>query len=135
MPARRVRIDVDDGKGGRFTFVFEGVITRDKVLQLLDLVELMGGSSGAEPEQRVVGELTIFDKVRLAVERKLPVGWFGTEETQDAYEACFGEVVGLSTVSTYLSRLSVQGVLERGGSAARRRYRLIRVPVTQAVKP
>lgn len=135
MPARRVRVEVDDGQGGRFTVVFEGRITRDKVLQLLDLVELMGGSSGAEPEHREVEGLTIFDKVRLAVERKLPVGWFGTEEAQDAYESCFGDIVGLSTISTYLSRLSIQGVLERGGSTARRKYRLIRVPMAQTVKP
>lgn len=115
--------------------VFEGRVTREKVLQLLDLVELMGGPGSEEPERRGVEELTIFEKVRLAVERKLPVGWFGSEDVRNAYETCFGEVVGLSTISTYLTRMSAQGVLERGGSAARRRYRLIRVQPPQTVRP
>jgi len=126
---------VDDGQGGKFTVTFEGRVTRDKVLQLLDLVELMGASGAAEPEPRGTGELTIFEKVRLAVERKLPVGWFGSEEAQGACEECFGQAVGLSTISTYLSRLFTQGVLERGGSVARRRYRLVRVQLPQKVTP
>jgi len=130
-----VRVEVDDGQGGKFTVTFEGKVTRDKVLQLLDLVELMGVSSAAEPEPRVTEDLTIFEKVRLAVERKLPVGWFGSEEAQGAYEECFGQAVGLSTISTYLSRLCTQAVLERSGSVARRRYRLVRVQLPQKVTP
>ena len=46
MPARKMRVELFDNEGNRYTVAFEGQITRDKALRLLDLVELLGGTSG-----------------------------------------------------------------------------------------
>ncbi len=42
------------------------------------------------------------------------------------YEDLLNEPIGLSTVSTYLSRLVDKGILIRSGSAASRKYKLKR---------
>ena len=49
MPARKMRVELFDSEGNRYTVAFEGQITRDKALRLLDLVELLGGMPGENP--------------------------------------------------------------------------------------
>ena len=46
MPARKMRVELFDSEGNRYTIAFEGQVTRDKALRLLDLVELLGGMPG-----------------------------------------------------------------------------------------
>lgn len=127
LPVRRVKVDVYDGEGNRMTVCFEGQVTRDKVLQLLDLVELLGGvpTSGARNE-RNLSDLSKFEKTQLIIEKRFPVGWFSSQEVQAVYEDALNEPIGLSTVSTYLARLTDRGTLTRAGSTAMRRYKLKR---------
>lgn len=133
MSARRVRIDLSDGEGNKITVTFQGRITRSKVLQLLDFLELLGGVPEEVP--KTVADLSKFEKLRSLVERKFPVGWFTSQEVMIAYEDAYDEPIGLSTVSTYLSRLASREVLTRGGSAAGRRYKLRRSVRRERVEP
>ena len=38
MPARKMRVELFDNEGNRYTIAFEGQITREKAIRLLDLV-------------------------------------------------------------------------------------------------
>lgn len=126
MPANRVKINVNDGEGNKITISFEGKITRNKVLQVLDFVELLGGTPVVGENQISNDDLSKFDKVQNIIERKFPIGWFTSQEVMVAYEDTFDEPIGLSTVSTYLSRLVEKGTLTKLGSVAERRYKLKR---------
>jgi hypothetical protein len=46
VPARKMRVELFDSDGNRYTIAFEGQVTRDKALRLLDLVELLGSAPG-----------------------------------------------------------------------------------------
>jgi len=125
MPTKKVRIEVLNN-GDRYTITFEGQVTRDKALRLLDLVELLGGmpTVNSEPD-RSVSEMLKIEKVRLSAEKNFPVGWFSSKELQSAYEKQFNEPIGLSTVSTYLSRLTDRGFFIKSGASNQRRYRIM----------
>lgn len=125
MPARRVKIEVTDGEGDKLTVIFEGRINRGKVIQVLDFVELLGGMPVVE-EEKTLSDLSKFDKLHNLVNRKFPIGWFTSQEVMIAYEDAFSEPIGLSTVSTYLSRLASRGFLTRSGSIVERRYKIRR---------
>jgi hypothetical protein len=125
MHARRVKIEVTGGEGNKLTVIFQGKINRSKVLQVLDFVELLGGMPVVQ-EKKTLSDLSKFDKLRNLVERKFPVGWFTSQEVMIAYEDAFSEPIGLSTVSTYLSRLASRGFLSRGGSLVERKYKIRR---------
>lgn len=125
MPARKMRVEVYDEAGNRYTIAFEGTVTRDKALRLLDLVELLGGVPGSRTEWRNNPELSKFDKIRLVTEKHFPVVWFASREIQTAYEKEFNEPISLSTVSTYLGRMAGRHILAKGGALNNRRYRLI----------
>ena len=125
MPTKKIRIDIFNN-GDRYTITFEGQVTRDKALRLLDLVELLGATPTVNSEAtRSASEITKIEKVRLVTEKNFPVGWFSSKELQIAYEKQFNEPVHLSTVSTYLSRLTDRGFFIKKGSSNKRRYRIM----------
>ena len=128
MPARKMRVELQDGEGNRYTIAFEGQITRDKALRLLDLVELLGGvpsegttlNSAASSTNRA---LSRFEKVHLVIQKSFPLIWFSSKDIQSVYEQELKEPVSLSTVSTYLSRMTTKGILFRTGTANNLKYR------------
>ncbi len=128
MPARKIRVELFDSDGNRYTIAFEGQVTRDKALRLLDLVELLGGAPGEAPTansgvalpNRV---LSRFEKVQLVIQKNFPLIWFCSKDIQSVYEQDLKEPVSLSTVSTYLSRMASKGMLLRTGGPNNLKYK------------
>jgi len=120
-------VDLFDTEGNRYSISFEGQVTRDKALRLLDLVELLGGMpSGSNPGPGSTGignELSKCDKVRNVVQKHLPVVWFTSREVQSVYEQELKEPINQSTVATYLSRMATKGVVLRTGPPNNLRYK------------
>lgn len=129
MPARKMRVELFDNEGNRYTIAFEGQITRDKALRLLDLVELLGGlpgeaeTSGAS-SSLASNNLSRFEKVRLVIRKSFPLVWFSSKDIQSVYEQELKEPIGLSTVSTYLARLANRGLLLRTGGSNNLKYKV-----------
>ena len=125
MPTKKMRIEIFNN-GDRYTITFEGRVTRDKALCLLDLIELLGGMPTVNPETtRAASEMLKIEKVRLVAENHFPVGWFSSKELQYAYEKQFNEPIRLSTVSTYLSRLTDKGFFIKNSTSNKLRYRIM----------
>jgi len=125
VPARKMRVDVFDESGNRYTITLEGSVTRKSALRILDIVELLGGMPGVGPDGRYNQELSKFDRVRVVVERRFPLAWFAAKEIKSAYEKEISEKIGLSTVSTYLSRLADKGALMEVKNSNKVLYRLV----------
>ncbi|TRO46062.1 hypothetical protein E2P30_00660 [Candidatus Bathyarchaeota archaeon] len=129
MPARKMRVELFDSEGNRYTIAFEGQVTRDKALRLLDLVELLGGMPGEEatsgPGTVLAGsKLSRFEKVRLVIQKSFPLVWFSSRDVQSMYEQELKEPVSLSTVSTYLGRMTNRGLLLRAGEGNTLKYKI-----------
>jgi len=139
MPARKIRVELFDGEGNRYTIAFEGQITREKTVRLLDMVELLGGvtNQGANfgPSNGNSNlNVSKYEKVKMIIQRSFPIVWFSSKEIQAAFEQEFKEPIGLSTVATYLSRLSNKGVLTKSGNANNLKYKMTRVQVEARVE-
>lgn len=130
MPARRMRVELFDSEGNRYAISFEGQVTRDAALRLLDLVELLGGvPSGSSNPTAGPGLVTEgqskYGKVRLIVQKHFPIVWFSSREVQNVYEQEFKEPISLSTVATYLARLTTKGVVLKTGPANSLKYKVV----------
>lgn len=132
MPAKRIRIEIFDNEGNKYSISFEGHITREKTLRILDLVELLGGlpnnlSRGVDgalngiPEQDSSSK---YEKVVFVIRKYFPIAWFTSKDVQEAFENEFKEPIGLSTISTYLSRMVNRGLLIKSGSSNKLKYRV-----------
>lgn len=120
-----MRVEVYDETGNRYTISLEGRVTRENALRVLDMVELLGGMRGAASDEVYAAELSKFDRVRLVVEKHFPLVWFSAKDAASVYEKETKEPASLSTISTYLARLSNRGVLVRTKNSNRVLYRLI----------
>ena len=129
MPMKKVRVELSDEEGNRYTIAFEGQISREKALRLLDLVELLGGvpSGGSNPRVNAAVEsngLSKYDKVRMVLQKQFPLVWFSSREVQSVYEQELKEPISLSTVATYLSRMTRKGILMKTGASNRLKYKI-----------
>jgi hypothetical protein len=129
MPARKMRVELFDNEGNRYTIAFEGQVTRDKALRLLDLVELLGGMPSEGPTSGAStiltgNNLTRFEKVRLILQKSFPLVWFSSKDVQAVYEQELKEPISLSTVSTYLARMTNRGLLLRAGESNNLKYKV-----------
>ena len=125
MPAKKIRVEVSDGQGNRYTMTFEGEVTRKKVLCMLDVMELLGGVRGNQNFNSDHAQLSKFDKIKALVDRHFSLGWFSSKEVLLAYEEELHEPVSLSTVSTYLKRMADRGILMRIDAASNKKYQVV----------
>jgi hypothetical protein len=137
MPARKMRVELFDSEGNRYTIAFEGQITRDKAVRLLDLVELLGGM----PDEGAISNvgnastnngLSRFEKVRFVTQKSFPLIWFSSKDIQSVYEQELKEPISLSTVSTYLARMVNRGLLLRTGGPNSMKYK-VATSIPQAI--
>lgn len=137
MPARKMRVELFDSEGNRYSIAFEGQVTRDKAVRLLDLVELLGGVPSDADSKVSAGmgiEPTKYDKVCRLVQKSFPSAWFCSREVQSAYEQENKEPISISTVATYLARLSNRGLLTKAGVANNLKYRVAQAVPQATVK-
>lgn len=129
MTKVKLRFETEDESGAKMVITLEGNVTRNKVLQVLDLIELMGGLSKLETRGDLE-PLTKLERIKKLILQRLPAGWFSSKDVQAEYEELYGESIRLSTVSTYLQRLYSGGFLLRSGSRAMRSYKLNKMNVS-----
>ncbi len=125
MPAKKMRVEVFDEDGNRYTIAFEGKVTRKKASCLLDIVELLGGVHDKQELNHNVFNASKFEKTKFVVEERCSFTWFSSKEVLALYEQEFTEPISLSTISTYLARMTDRGFLMKRGSANNRKYRMI----------
>ncbi|HVO36848.1 MAG TPA: hypothetical protein VMT01_01595 [Candidatus Acidoferrum sp.] len=129
MPARKMRVEVFDAEGNRYTVAFEGQITRDKAVRLLDLVELLGGMPAEGKTASAVAAssgitASKYDKMQVVVSKHFPITWFASREIQAVYEQEYNEPISLSTVATYLGRMADRNMILKAGASNSLKYRL-----------
>ena len=132
-----MRIELFDSEGNKYTISFEGQVTRDKAVRLLDLVELLGSVSleGTAPNLGTsMNEVTKYEKMRMLVHNHFPVGWFTSKEVQTVYEREIRKPIGLSTVSTYLSRMTERGMLVKVRESRQLKYRISRSVASEIIE-
>ncbi|MHC1635057.1 MAG: hypothetical protein ACXQTS_00315 [Candidatus Methanospirareceae archaeon] len=123
----RVRIEVINDEGEKSSLDIEGNLSKSVVIDKL-INFLNAEFSHFSPETRGYGdELTLKERLTyfLKYEDKAPKGWFTSSELKRIYEEVYNEEIKLSTISTYLAKMHLEGILERRGSKARREYRLV----------
>jgi hypothetical protein len=109
MAKKRIRIDMEDSDGARYDIKLEGNVTRDKVLKIFEMMDLMN----IEEEQETINIDSIGAKIWHIVDKFFPMGKFTSTNILEKYEDEYNEPVKLSIISTYLSRFSSKGKIDR----------------------
>jgi len=119
LARKKIRIQLDDGQGGKYSLSVEGNVTREKIIKVFELMELLD----MEKVEDGININSVGSKIWNLVENKFSFGDFTSSELLEAYEDEFNEPVKLSVISTYLSRFTDRGVLERTRNSREWLYR------------
>jgi hypothetical protein len=109
MAKKRIRIDMEDADGARYDIKLEGNVTREKVLKIFEMMDLMN----IEEEHQTIKMDSTGSKIWHIIDKFFPIGKFTSTNILEKYEDEYNEPVKLSIVSTYLSRFSIKGKIER----------------------
>ena len=109
MAKKRIRIDMEDSDGARYDIKLEGNVTRDKVLKIFEMMDLMN----IEEEETTTNIDSVGSKIWHVVDKFFPMGKFTSTNILEKYEDEFNEPIKLSVISTYLSRFSSKGRVDR----------------------
>jgi hypothetical protein len=127
MAKKRIRIDMEDSDGARYNIKLEGNVTRDKVLKIFEMMDLMN----IEEEQEITNIDSIGAKIWYIVDKFFPMGKFTSTNILEKYEDEYNEPVKLSIISTYLSRFSIKGKVDRIRTGREWTYQTIKLSQKQ----
>ena len=127
MAKKRIRIDMEDTDGARYDIKIEGNVTRDKVLKIFEMMDLMN----IEEEQEPTNMESVGSKIWHIVDKFFPMGKFTSTNILEKYEDEFNEPVKLSVISTYLARFSSKGRVNRARTGREWTYQTIKISQKQ----
>ena len=122
MKQKRIRINLEDADGAKFNFDIKGNVTKDKVLKLFELMDLMNIEEEQAPDLDSVG-----GKIWNVVENHFPTGKFTSSDALEKYEDEYNEPIKLSIISTYLARFASRNRIERKRTGREWSYQIIRI--------
>jgi hypothetical protein len=70
-------------------------------------------------------ESSKYSRVHTLIQKHFPIVWFSSREVQLMYEQELKEPISLSTVATYLARMTVKEVLLKAGASNSLKYKLV----------
>ena len=118
---------MEDADGARYDIKLEGNVTRNKVLKIFEMMDLMN----IEEEEQSVKMDSVGSKIWHIVDKFFPMGKFTSTNILEKYEDEFNEPVKLSVISTYLSRFASKGRVERARTGREWTYQSIRITQKQ----
>jgi hypothetical protein len=127
MAKKRIRIDMEDSDGAKYDIKLEGNVTRDKVLKIFEMMDLMN----IEEEQEITNIDSTGAKIWNIVDKFFPMGKFTSTNILEKYEDEYNEPVKLSVISTYLSRFSTKGKINRVRTGREWTYQTIKLSQKQ----
>ena len=124
MTNKKVRIDVEDNDGVKTKISIEGNVTRDKVLIIFELMDMVNiDEDDNNPKIDTVG-----GKIWYLVDKYYPTGRFTSSEILERYEDEYNEPIKLSVISTYLSRFNTKNKVQRAKRGREWAYQAIISP-------
>jgi hypothetical protein len=123
MAKKRIRIDMEDSDGAKYDIKIEGNVTREKVLKIFEMMDLMNIEEGSE----ALNLDSTGSKIWNIVDMHFPVGKFTSSTILEKYEDEYNEPIKLSIISTYLSRFANKNRIERSKTGRAWTYQAIRL--------
>ena len=134
MTQKKIRINLEDSEGAKYKFDIEGNVTREKVLKLFEIMDIMN----LEDDQKTPELETLGGKIWYIIENYFPAGKFTSSAVLEKYEDEYNEPdavyhqrkkqpIKLSIISTYLARFYSQNKTVRTRTGREWSYQVTRL--------
>ena len=113
---------MEDSEGARYDIKLEGNVTREKILKIFEMMDLMNIE-----EEQTTNMDSVGSKIWSIVDKFFPMGKFTSTNILEKYEDEYNEPVKLSVISTYLSRFSSKGRVDRTRTGREWTYQTMKI--------
>jgi hypothetical protein len=129
MARKKIRIDLEDTEGAKYNFSLEGNVTREKMLKIFELMDLINieENQGGSHVLDSVGA-----KIWNIIDKHFPLGKFTSSTILEKYEDEYAEPIKLSIISTYLARFASRGRVVRTKQGREWAYQTTKIPQRQS---
>lgn len=110
---KRVKVEITDEEGTTYSLALQGKFSHDKVMRMMELIDLLGEGDHSGLQVHPPDESTIYGKILKLIQCDYSMKEFSSADIARDYEDKLASPIPLSTVSTYLSRLADRGLLNR----------------------
>jgi hypothetical protein len=111
--AKKVKVEITDEEGATFSLSLHGKFSHEKIMRMMELVDLLGQDGHNNPKMVRHDESTIYGRILTLIQSSYAIKEFSSADIAREYEDRHASSIPLSTVSTYLSRLADRGLLHR----------------------
>jgi predicted transcriptional regulator len=132
---KKIKIEMEDAEGGKYNLSLEGNISKNKVMKVFEVMELLdvkghndGQGTYDNKEQHKDYSSSMGAKIWRIIEKKFQSSSFTSSDVLRYYRDEYGETLQLSIISTYLSRYSDKGKIERTKKGKEWIYKVFRNP-------
>ena len=132
--APRIKIEFTDTSGAKYSLSVEGGMSKESMAKMVDFANEMSSPQDTtlqNPEPDYSNIDTNFSRVYGLLETKFKFGSFTSSDVLEAYEQEYDTQTTLSTISTYLSRLTQRGLLNRTRTGLGWNYKLVRSQLSE----
>jgi predicted transcriptional regulator len=132
---KKIKIELEDDEGGKYNLSLEGNFSKEKILQVIELMELVrSDSTGAiiNSPQENNRTLSVDSKIWNIIEQSFYYNTFTSSDIVNIYNKKYNETIKLSIISTYLARYVTKGKLKRTKRLREYVYDLVRTSSTKA---
>ena len=132
---KKIKIELEDDEGGKYNLSLEGNFSKEKILQVIELMELVrsdstdGITNSSQENNRI---LSVDSKIWNIIEQSFYYNTFTSSDIVNIYNKKYNETIKLSIISTYLARYVTKGKLKRTKRLREYIYDLIRTSSTNA---
>lgn len=127
MAKKKIRIDLEDAEGAKYNFSLEGNVTREKMLKIFELMDLMN----IEENQGSTILDSVGAKIWNIADKHFPLGKFTSSTVLEKYEDEYSEPIKLSIISTYLARFASKGRVVRTKQGREWAYQIVKIAQKQ----
>ena len=106
-------MEITDEDGTTYSLALQGRFSQDKVLRMLELIDLLGQNAHNTSSELPPDESTTYGRLLKLIQSSYSAKEFSSADVAREYEDRHASPIPLSTVSTYLSRLADKGTLNR----------------------
>ena len=128
---KRVKVQITDEEGTTYSLAVEGRFSQEKVMRIIELVDLLGQGNHTMADTTLPNESTTYGRILKLIQTSYQGKDFSSADIARDFEDSHATPIPLSTVSTYLSRLADRGLLKRQKFGNSWVYRLLHLPTNQ----
>lgn len=133
---KKIKIELEDDEGGKYNLSLEGNFSKEKILQVIELMELVRSDSTGAIINNSLQEnnrtLSVDSKIWNIIEQSFYYNTFTSSDIVNIYNKKYNETIKLSIISTYLARYVTKGKLNRTKRLREYVYDLVRTSSTNA---